>query len=302
MEITAGMVRELREITGAGMMDCKKALTEADGDITAAVDILRTRGLAALAKKAGRVANEGVVAAYVSGDHRVGALVEVNCETDFVGLNDQFRSFANELAAHVATAAPADIETLKSQTLTGRDLSVEQVLGELVSKLGENIAITRFARMVADESGFIGSYVHMGGKIGVLVNVSSDDTRRTSDPAFLAFVKDVAMQVAAASPIAVDRESVSAEVIEHEMSIYRAQAAESGKPHAIQDKMAEGRLQKFFKEVCLMEQPFVKDPEITVQQLAGRVSQEVGCTVSVRAFERFQLGETSDAPKASCGC
>lgn len=302
MEITAGMVKELREITGAGMMDCKKALAEADGNIEAAVDVLRTRGLATLAKKAGRATNEGVVTAYVAEGARVGVLVEVNCETDFVGRNDQFQNFVNDLAAHIAIAAPADVPALMTQTFTGREHTTEQVLGEVVSKLGENMGITRFVRREVSGVGTLGSYIHMGGKIGVLVEVSFGNAANASNPAVATFIKDVAMQVAAAAPISVGRESVPADVVAHELSIYKAQAAESGKPEAIQEKMAEGRLQKFFKEVCLVEQVFVKNPDITIKDLTAQVSKEIGDTVSVVAFDRFQLGETGEGGGESCGC
>jgi elongation factor Ts len=295
------MVQELREMTGAGMMDCKKALTEAGGDIDKAVDILRTRGLAALQKKAGRATNEGVVAAYVSDDRRVGVLVEVNCETDFVARNADFLAFVNELAAHIAAAAPSDVAALVSQTFTGREHTVQEVLGETVGKLGENMNIARFVRREVSGTGAIASYIHMGGKIGVLVEAAFSNPETANADALASLLKDVAMQVAAASPIAVSPEDVPADVVEHELSIYRAQAAESGKPEQIQQKIAEGRLQKFYKEVCLREQAFVKDPEISVADLVARVSKDLDDNVSIVAFERFQLGETSDAePAASC--
>ncbi|MDI6844155.1 MAG: translation elongation factor Ts [Anaerosomatales bacterium] len=300
MEITARMVQELREMTGAGMMDCKKALTEADGDMDKAVDILRTKGLAALQKKAGRATNEGVVAAYVSDDKRVGVLVEVNCETDFVARNADFLAFVNELAAHIAAAAPADVAALTSQVFTGREHTVQEVLGETVGKLGENMNITRFVRREVSGTGAIASYIHMGGKIGVLVEAAFTKPETAAADALASLLKDVAMQVAAASPIAVSPADVPADVVEHELSIYRAQAAESGKPEQIQQKIAEGRLQKFYKEVCLLEQAFVKDPEISVRDLVARVSKELGDEVSIVAFERFQLGETSDAEPAAC--
>ncbi|MCX8006735.1 MAG: translation elongation factor Ts [Coriobacteriia bacterium] len=300
MEITARMVQELREMTGAGMMDCKKALTEAGGDMDKAVDILRTKGLAALQKKAGRATNEGVVAAYVSEDKRVGVLLEVNCETDFVARNADFLAFVNDLATHIAAAAPADVQELAAQTFTGRTHSVQEVLGETVGKLGENMNITRFTRREVAGTGAVASYIHMGGKIGVLVEASFTKPETAQHAALAALLKDVAMQVAAASPIAVSREEVPADVVEHELSIYRAQAAESGKPEPIQQKIAEGRLQKFYKEVCLLEQAFVKDPDISVQDLVARVSKELGDTVSIVAFDRFQLGETADSQPASC--
>lgn len=300
MEITARMVQMLREMTGAGMMDCKKALTEAGGDVDKAVDILRTKGLAALQKKAGRATNEGVVAAHVSEDKRVGVLVEVNCETDFVARNADFLAFVGDLAAHIALAAPADVDTLTSQTFTGREHTVQEVLGEAVGKLGENMNITRFTRREVAGTGAIASYIHMGGKIGVLVEAAFTKPETASSEALATLLKDIAMQVAAASPIAVSPDEVPADVVEHELAIYRAQAAESGKPEQIQQKIAEGRLQKFYKEVCLLEQAFVKDADISVSDLVARVSKEIGDTVRIVAFDRFQLGETGEGQPASC--
>ncbi|KAF0208102.1 MAG: translation elongation factor Ts [Actinomycetota bacterium] len=300
MEVTAKMVKDLREITGAGMMDCKKALTEANGDIDAAVDVLRTRGLAALAKKAGRATNEGMVDAFVSADAQVSAIVEINCETDFVGKNADFQAFVASIAAHVATAKPADVAELMAQTFTGRDITTEGVLGEVVSKLGENMNITRFVRRELSGTGALGSYIHMGGKIGVVVEVAFANAASAANPAVTALIRDLAMQVAAAAPISSNRDEVPADIVEHELSIYRAQAAESGKPEQIQQKMAEGRIQKFFKEVCLTEQVFVKDPDISVSQLVARVSKEVGDEISVVGFDRFALGETGEPAPAGC--
>ncbi len=300
MEVTAKMVKDLREMTGAGMMDCKKALTEAECDIDKAVDVLRTRGLAALAKKASRATNEGVVAAYVNENATVGSLVEVNCETDFVARNAEFLGFVNDLAAHIAATSPTDADTLKAQVFTGRDLTVEQVLGEVVGKLGENINLTRFSRREVSGIGMLGSYVHMGGKIGVIVEASFTRPETAAKPEVATFIKDVAMQIAAAAPIAATRDEVSADVVDHELSIYRAQAAESGKPEAIQEKMAEGRIQKFYKDVCLTEQCFVKDPDITISELTARVSKEVGDQIAIAGFDRFALGETGDSKPESC--
>lgn len=300
MEVTAKMVKDLREITGAGMMDCKKALGEANCDIDAAVDVLRTRGLAALAKKAGRATNEGMVDAFVSADAQVSAIVEINCETDFVGKNADFQAFVASVAAHVAAANPADVAELMGQTFTGRDITTEGVLGEVVSKLGENMNITRFVRRELSGTGALGSYIHMGGKIGVVVEVAFANAASAANPAVTALIRDLAMQVAAAAPISSNRDEVPADIVEHELSIYRAQAAESGKPEQIQQKMAEGRIQKFFKEVCLTEQVFVKDPDISVSQLVARVSKEVGDEISVVGFDRFALGETGEPAPAGC--
>ena len=291
-EITASMVKELRECTGAGMMECKKALSEADGDLSAAIDILRTRGLAALAKKAGRATNEGTIAAYVTADGTVGVLVEVNSETDFVGRNEEFTSFAAELAEHIAAEAPTDVEQLMTQTIAARGLTVEQVFGEKVGKLGENMGVARFVREDISGDGAVASYIHGGGRIGVLVTFAVPSAAAATD-GFKTFAKDVAMQVAAASPLFTSRDDVPANVIEHELAIYKAQAAESGKPEQIQEKMAQGRLEKYFKEVCLVEQVFVKNPDISVSQYAAQTGKALGAEIAVAGFTRFVLGDSS---------
>jgi len=292
-EITASMVKELRECTGAGMMECKKALSESEGDLSSAIDILRTRGLAALAKKAGRATNEGTIAAFVSVDSKVGVLVEVNSETDFVGRNEEFTSFAAEIAEHIAAEAPTDVEHLMTQSLASRGITVEGLLGEKVSKLGENMGVARFVREEITGSGAAASYIHGGGKIGVLVIVGFDKAETAETPEFKQFGRDVAMQVAAAAPFFVRRAEADKAVVEHEISIYKAQAAESGKPEAIQEKIAEGRLEKFFKEVALVEQPFVKDTDKTVTQYATEVGKAVGDELKIIGFTRFVLGENS---------
>jgi elongation factor Ts len=300
------MVKDLRETTGAGMMDCKKALVEAGGDIDRAVDILRTKGLADLAKKAGRATNEGLVAAYVEPSGKIAALVEVNCETDFVARNAEFTTFANALAEQVAVDAPEGLTDGPAALLTqawkrNPSLTVQQALGEQVTKLGENMGITRFGRYeVAEGDAAIGSYVHGVGRIGVLVEVAG----ATIDRAEVAtLVRDLAMHAAAASPLFTTRDEVPAAMIEHEKSIYMAQAAETGKPEAIQAKIAEGRLEKYYKEVCLVEQPFVKDPDKSVSQVVAETAQAIGAPLTVVRFTRWALGETSDAPASEpCGC
>ena len=293
-EISAAMVKELRECTGAGMMECKKALTEAEGSMDAAIDILRTRGLAALAKKAGRATNEGAIAAYVSDDNQVAALVEVNCETDFVGGNAEFLAFVNGIAAHVAAAAPATIEELMAQTLTGREHTVEQVLGEAVGKFGENMGIARFQRIDVSGSGAVVSYIHGGGKIGVLVEFTTGNPASATNPELVTAARDIAMQVAAAMPLFVNRDAAPSDVIEHELAIYKAQAAESGKPENIQEKMAQGRLEKYYKEVVLPEQAFVKNPDVTVADYLASVAKSVGDEITLASFTRWNLGETSN--------
>jgi elongation factor Ts len=290
-EITATMVKELRECTGAGMMECKKALSEAEGDLDAAVDILRTRGLAALAKKAGRATNEGTIAAYVTDDSKTGVIVEVNCETDFVGRNSEFTGFVASLAKHVAVHAPESVEELKDQTVMDRDITVEQQLGEMVGKLGENMGVARFFREQVEGTGAVATYVHGGGRIAVLVTYAFTKPETGETEQFKTFAKDVAMQIAAASPMVTRRDELEADVIEHELSIYKAQAAESGKPEAIQEKMATGRLEKFYKEVALVEQQFVKNMDITVDQYTRETSQALDDSSEIVSFVRFTLGE-----------
>ncbi len=303
MEITAAMVKELRETTGAGMMDCKKALAEAGGDIEAAVDVLRTKGLADLAKKAGRATNEGVVGGYATDDGAVGVLVEINCETDFVARNAAFKSLVAAIAGQIASGAPADVAALLAQPFGERpDITVEQLLGESVGKLGENMGIARFDRYeIAPGSGVVAVYIHGVGNIGVLVEVSAGSAEAASSTAVATFARDVAMQIAAAAPVAVRREEVPSDVVAHELAIYKAQAAETGKPEQIQEKIAEGRLEKYYKEFCLLEQDFVKNPEQTVRQYAEHVSREVGAPIDIVRFTRMVLGETNPEPRVACG-
>lgn len=274
-------------MTGAGMMECKKALVEADGDMDKAVDVLRTRGLAAVAKKAGRATNEGTVMAIVSDDATSGAVVELNCETDFVGMNDKFKAYAEKIAKAALAAKPADLDALKAADAEGE--TVEAVVTDAIHTLGENIQLARFAVV---EGGAVSSYIHGGGKIGVLVQFDVEGIDPASD-GFKQYGRDVAMQVAAAAPVAATREAVDPAVVEHEKAIYMAQAAESGKPEAIQEKMAHGRLEKFFKGFVLTEQEFIKDSNMTIRQYAEKVSKEVGDTVTIVAFDRLVCGESA---------
>ena len=286
--ITASMVKELSEMTGAGMMECKKALAEADGDMDGAVDVLRTRGLAAVAKKAGRATNEGTVMALVSEDGKTGALVELNCETDFVGMNEKFKAYAEKIARAAVANKPADLDALKASEIDGE--TVEAVVADAIHVLGENIQLPRATTVNA---GGIASYIHGGGKIGVLVTFDVEGIDPASE-GFQAYGRDVAMQVAAVDPIATSREDVDPAVVEHEMGIYKAQAAESGKPEAIQEKMATGRLQKFYKEQCLVEQAFVKNPDQTVAEYVDSVAKQLGGSIKVTGFKRFALGEAAE--------
>ena len=283
--ITASMVKELREMTGAGMMECKKALAEAEGEMEKAVDVLRTRGLAAVAKKAGRATNEGTVMAMVSDDCKTGAVVELNCETDFVGMNEKFKAYAEKICKAAIEAKPADVEALKAATIDGE--TVEEVVTDCIHVMGEN---TQLARVAVVEAQGVAAYIHAGGKIGVLVTFDVEGI----DPASEGFQKcgrDIAMQVAALNPVSATRADVPADVVAHEKEIYKAQAAESGKPEAIQEKMAEGRLEKFYKENCLTEQGFVKNPDQTVAQYADECAKELGGKIAITGFVRFAVGE-----------
>jgi elongation factor Ts len=284
--ITAAMVKELREMTGAGMMECKKALAEVEGEMEKAIDVLRTRGLAAAAKKAGRATNEGTVIAIVSDDAKAGVVMELNCETDFVGMNEKFKGYAERIAKVALASKVSDVEALKAATDENGE-TVEAILTDCVHVMGEN---TTLKRVQFVEAGAVASYIHMGGKIGVLVQFDVEGIDPASE-GFQAYGRDVAMQVAAIPAVAANRDQVPADVIEHEMSIYKAQAAESGKPEAIQEKIATGRLEKFYKESCLTEQEFVKNSDQTIQQYTDATAKQLGGTIKVANFVRFALGE-----------
>ncbi len=287
-QITAAMVKELREMTGSGMMECKKALVEAEGDMDAAVDIMRKKGLAAAAKKAGRATNEGAVNAFVSEDAKTGALVEVSCETDFVASNPKFTGFIADVAKVAAEAKPATVEELLAAKM-GEE-TVEAELTELIHVMGENMKIARFT-VRSTEAGALSSYIHMGGKIGVLAEFGFEKAETAEAEAFKTFAHDVALQIAAAAPICAVREDVPADVVAHEKEIYMAQAAESGKPEAIQEKMAIGRLEKFYKGSVLTEQEFIKDSSMTIKAYAQKVSKKLGDTIIVKGFDRLTRGE-----------
>lgn len=287
-EITAALVKELRDMTGAGMMECKKALVEAEGEIEKAVDILRTAGLASVAKKAGRATNEGTVMALVADCGMSGALVELNCETDFVGMNEKFKAYAEKIARAVLANKPADLDALKASEVDGE--TVEAVVTDAIHTLGENIQLSRFA-YATQPDGAVTSYIHGGGKIGVLVEFKLGDTSFATNDEFKRYGRDIAMQVAASNPVAARRDSVDSATVEHEMNIYKAQAAESGKPENIQEKIATGRMEKFYKENCLTEQPFVKNPDQSVTQYTEEVAKSLGTTIEIVNFTRFMLGE-----------
>lgn len=285
MSITASMVSELRAKTGAGMMDCKKALTEAGGNMEKAVEILRKKGLSAAAKKAGRVAAEGMIVESGSGNR--GAIVEVNAETDFVAKNDLFQKFAGDIARIVLEQAPADVEDLKSREFPGAGRTVGEELTQQIATIGENLNIRRFARFEVP-AGAVASYIHGGGKIGTLVELASP---KGDDPQVIELARQLAMHVAAASPQYLNREEVPATLVEKEKEIMRAKARESGKPDHIVEKIVEGQLGKFYGEICLREQAFVIDPDRKVADVIQTLSKEIGADLQLTRFARFQLGE-----------
>lgn len=278
-EITASLVKELREKTGAGMMDCKKALSETGGDLEKAIDFLRTKGLADAAKKSGRVAAEGLVVTYLSDDLKTGAIVEVNCETDFVAKTDDFVNFSNAICKLVADKKPADMDALLALDFEGA--TVEKTIAEKVAKIGENIRIRRFAQY--DASCMLEAYIHAGGKIGVLVEfdkVTSADKE---------LIRDIALHICAANPLCVSDKDLDPQVIAHEKEIYIQKAKESGKPDNIIEKIVEGQVNKFKQESCLVSQKFVKNPDESISKLLGD-------KVVVR-FTRYQLGEGIEKKK-----
>ena len=289
--ITSQMVKELREMTQAGMMDCKKALVEADGNMEKAVEWLREKGLAAAAKKASRIAAEGVVADFITECGKVGVVVEVNCETDFVAKTDNFINFSKNVAKHIAMANPADVDALMAQKFVDDETkTITDLVSDATVSIGEKISIRRFARYETNK-GAVESYIHMGGKIGVLLLVENDNEASIASETFKTFYHDVALQIAAAKPSFVKKEEVPAENLAKEREILRAQALNEGKPEKIVDKMVDGRIQKYYKEVCLIEQPFVKDGDKSIAQLTAEVAKEIGANINIVSFERFERGE-----------
>ena len=281
---TAQDVKALREKTGCGMMDCKKALTQADGDMDKAIDFLREQGLAKQAKKASRIAAEGVAYATTTDDCSVGVVIEVNAETDFVAKNDSFMDFVKACANTVIKENPADVEALLTLKADGTEQTVAELLQEKVLTIGENIQIRRFERM----EGACVAYVHAGGKIGVLVNFNTDVADK---PEFVAYGKDVAMQIAALNTPYLTRNDVPAEVIDHEKEVMRQQVINEGKPEAIADKIVMGKINKYYKENCLVDQEFVKDNKLTVAQYTKNTAKELGGSIDIVKFVRFEKGE-----------
>ena len=286
MEITASMVKELREMTNAGMMDCKKALKETNGDMAKAADYLREKGLAAAAKKASRIAAEGLVGSYFCEKCNAAALVEVNCETDFVAKTDEFKALVEDICIQVIAANPADVDALlASKFVKDESLTIAELITAKVATIGEKITVRRFTRYAA-ENGMVDTYIHMGGKVGVMVELSyAEKTEALTEVAH-----DIALQIAAASPVApeyVRRSEVRADHLEHEKEILAAQARNEGKPEKIIEKMVIGRVNKFYQEVCLLEQPFVKDPDMNVEKMIAAKAKGA----DVVRFVRYKMGE-----------
>lgn len=272
--ITAGLVKELREKTGAGMMDCKKALTETDGDIEKAIDLLREKGIAKAAKKSDRIAAEGLTQIIVDGNDAV--IVEVNSETDFVAKNEQFINLINTIATHILKEKPATVEEALEQPLQGANQSLGEMINEAIAKIGEKISLRRFQVVEKSDGQSFGSYLHMGGRIGVLSLVDGQNEEAA---------KDIAMHVAAVNPRYATTDQVSAEEIAHEKEILTQQALNEGKPQNIVEKMVEGRLSKFLQEICLVEQPFVKDPDQKVKKFLADKG------LAIKSFIRYEVGE-----------
>lgn len=285
--ITASMVKELRERTGAGMMDCKKALSETNGDMEKAIEILREKGLAAAAKKAGRIAAEGLVVTYISEDNKKGAVVEINCETDFVAANEEFAALANNIAKQVTNSTANNVEELvEEKYIADETATIKDTITALIAKIGENMSVRRFERFSV-ENGTLQSYIHGGGRIAVMVELACEK----EDAALAQIGKDVAMQVAAANPLFLDETSVDQETLEKEKEIYRVQALNEGKPENIVEKMIVGRVKKYLKEVCLVDQVWVKNPDLTITKYLQEESKKIGSDIKISRFVRFERGE-----------
>lgn len=281
---TAQDVKALREKTGCGMMDCKKALTEANGDMDAAIDFLREQGLAKAAKKSGRIAAEGVAYAETNADATVGVVIEINAETDFVAKNDEFQAFVKTCADTVMNQNPADVDALLACKAEGSDVTVADLLQEKIQTIGENIKIRRFVRF----EGSVVTYIHAAGRIGVMVKF---DTDLADKDEFKTYAKDIAMQVAAANPLYLDEQSVPADVIEHEKKILTEQVINEGKPAQIAEKIVMGKIGKYYKENCLVDQLFVKDGDYTVKKYTEKVAKDLGGSIAIVDFARYEKGE-----------
>jgi elongation factor Ts len=293
-QITAQLVKQLRDKTAAGMMECKTALVEAKGDLAEAEVVLRKRGLASAAKKATRSTKQGLIGVEIAADAKSGALIEVNCESDFVARTDEFQQMVANLGKQIVAESPASVEALKASVYAADpSFTVEALIKSKIAKVGENMNVPRFTRRNA--SGVLGSYVHPGSQLAVLVDLTCGKSETATSPAFKELLHDVAMQVAAADPRFVRREEVTAEFLSKEREIQRARALAEGKPEKIVDKVVEGRMSKYYEEVCLLDQPFIKDNALTISQYVAAKGKELGDTLDVAGFVRFKVGETAAA-------
>lgn len=308
-DVTALLVKELRERTGAGMMECKKALVEANGDIAEAEVVLRKRGIAAAAKKSSRATKQGLIGSYLSEDGTLGALLELNCESDFVARTEEFQTMAANLARQVAESGAypegdAGVAHLHGQPYIGDpSTTVAQLISDSIAKIGENQGVPRLARLevgefAGSETGGLGLYIHPGSQLGVLIEVSAKNAETVSKPEFQEFVKDLAMQVAAADPMFIRKEDVDQAALEKEKEIQRGRALAEGKPEKMVDRIVEGRMAKFYEEICLLEQPFIKENSLTVNQLLAQKSGTLGDDLSVLRFIRFKVGDKAGSDES----
>jgi elongation factor Ts len=311
-EISAQLVKQLRERTGAGMMDCKRALVESNGDLAEAEIILRKKGIASASKKESRSAKQGLVSAFLSADAKLGVLVEVNCESDFVARTEDFQTMAADIAAHIAASKPKHVrledlteaeraniaahETLYEQKFAKDGNTVGEMVKTKIAKLGENIVVSRFTIFEVSGNGVIGHYIHTGAQIGVLLEVNTAKADSHAKDEFKALVHDLALQLAAAHPQVVSRDQLPADLVARELDIQRDRVRAEGKPEKMLDKIAEGRMSKFYEEVCLLEQPFIRENTITVTDLIKTAASKIGDTVTVARFVRYKVGDTGDAP------
>lgn len=312
-EIPPQLVKLLRERTGAGIMDCKRALVATNGDIGQAEILLRKQGIAAATRKASRSTKQGLIGSFISPDSRLGVLVEVNCESDFVARTEDFQALTADVAAHIAESKPKVVRLeevteaeranfREHQALYEQKFSKDEstTVGELVktkiAKLGENIAVSRFAIFELNKNGVIGNYIHTGGQIGVLLEVNTGTSEVTANPEFQALVHDIAMQIAAAAPQWVSKQDVEKNVLEGERDIQRERARSEGKPEKMLEKIVDGRMSKFYEELCLLEQPFIRENTISVAELIRNVSAKLDDNVSVSRFIRYKVGDAMDAP------
>ena len=289
-EITASLVKELRDKTNAGMMECKNALKETDGDVDAAIKFLRERGAIKAAKKADREAKEGIVAAKIDVEAKSGVLIEVNCETDFVAKNDNFKDFVSELTDSVASSKATDIDA--ANAVSKGEANIDEFVKAKVIELGENLQFRRMVRYDVEGSGVVASYIHLGGKVGVLVEVNCGKDETASSEDFRELVKDLTLHIAAASPAGIGRDEISDDLVNTEKDLFRKQMEDSGKPPEIMEKIIEGKLGKFYSTVCLLEQGFIKDPDNTISDLLSAKGKALDDEISIRRFIRYGVGES----------